>query len=152
MDNEIKNIRHKVMSKIKSKDTQPELFLRRELWHAGIRYRKNYPYISGTPDIYIPKYKTAIFVNGCFWHQHEAINCPLSHMPKSNLEFWKNKFRRNINRDQENKVELISSSIQVIVVWECTLKKMMKDSNQKSEILSKIIYSIKSGEYLYYEF
>lgn len=152
MDRISKINRSKIMRKIKSNNTTPEIFLRKELWHSGIRYRKNFIDIFGTPDIYISKYKTAIFVNGCFWHQHQDANCPLSHLPKSNIDYWENKFRKNKDRDKQNKLVLNSSSIQVIIVWECTVNKMMKDPKLKDEILSKIIYSIKEGEYLFYEF
>lgn len=152
MDKISKETRSNVMRRIKSKNTKPELFLRKELWHRGIRYRKNYKDVTGSPDIFISKYKTAIFVHGCFWHQHKDENCPLSHIPKSNSEFWKKKFKRNIERDLQYKNDLVSSSIQVIIVWECTINKLIHDDKLKKDFLVKLIYTIKNGDDLYYEF
>lgn len=113
------------MARVKSKNTKPEVFLRKLLWHKGFRYRLNYKELPGSPDLYIPKYRVAIFVNGCFWHMHE--NCRYSSIPKSNYEFWKNKLEGNVERDKKNYAQLESMGIKVIVVWGCEIKRMMKD-------------------------
>lgn len=131
------------MARVKSKNTKPEIFLRKLLWHKGFRYRVNYKNLPGSPDIYLPKYKTVIFVNGCFWHMHE--NCKYSSIPKSNYEFWKNKLEGNVERDKKNYAQLESMGIKVIVVWGCEIKRMMKDesvlSKKVNSIYQKIIYN-----------
>ena len=113
------------MAIVKSKNTKPEDFLRKLLWHKGIRYRVNYKELPERPDIYIAKYNAAIFVNGCFWHMHE--NCKYSSIPKNNHEFWKNKLEGNVERDKKNYVQLEGMGVKVIVVWGCEIKQMMKD-------------------------
>lgn len=131
------------MARVKSKNTKPEIFLRKLLWHKGFRYRVNYKNLPGSPDIYLPKYKTAIFVNGCFWHMHE--NCKYSSIPKSNYKFWKNKLEGNVERDKKNYAQLESMGIKVIVVWGCEIKQMMKDecilSKKMNSIYQAIIYN-----------
>ena len=131
------------MARVKSKNTKPEIFLRKLLWHQGFRYKLNYKELPGSPDLYIPKYKVAIFVNGCFWHMHE--NCKYSSIPKSNYEFWKNKLEGNVERDKKNYAQLESMGIKVIVVWGCEIKRMMKDesvlSKKVNSIYQKIIYN-----------
>ncbi len=115
--------RHKCMSHIRSKDTRPEQAVRRELWRRGYRYRLNVRTLPGTPDIVLPKYRTAIFVNGCFWHGHR--DCPKYTVPKSNEDFWKEKVARNRERDALNIQRLESISWNVITVWECELSKAL---------------------------
>lgn len=131
------------MARVKSKNTKPEIFLRKLLWHKGFRYRVNYKNLPGSPDIYLPKHKTAIFVNGCFWHMHK--NCKYSSIPKSNYDFWKNKLEGNVKRDKKNYAQLESIGIKVIVVWGCEIKQMMKDesvlSKKVNSIYQKIIYN-----------
>ena len=131
------------MARVKSKNTKPEIFLRKLLWHKGFRYRVNYKNLPGSPDLYIPKYRVAIFVNVCFWHMHE--NCRYSSIPKSNYEFWKNKLEGNVERDRGNYVQLESMGIKVIVVWGCEIKQMMKDecvlSKKMNSIYQTIIYN-----------
>ena len=131
------------MARVKSKNTKPEIFLRKLLWHKGFRYRGNYKNLPGSPDIYLPKYKMVIFVNGCFWHMHE--NCKYSSIPKSNYEFWKNKLEGNVERDKKNYAQLESMGIKVIVVWGCEIKRMTKDesvlSKKVNSIYQKIIYN-----------
>lgn len=129
------------MSRVKSKNTKPEVYLRKLLWHRGFRYRINYKGLPGKPDIYIPRYKTAIFVNGCFWHMHE--NCKLSTIPKTNHGFWKEKLESNVERDKTNYALLKEMGVKVIIVWGCEIKKMMKDNDFKNEILSKMVKEIK---------
>ncbi len=128
------------MARVKSKNTKPEIFLRKLLWHKGFRYRVNYKNLPGSPDIYLPKYKTAIFVNGCFWHMHE--NCKYSSIPKSNYEFWKNKLEGNVERDKKNYAQLESMGIKVIVVWGCEIKRMMKDEIILKQYMDTIVYEI----------
>ena len=130
------------MARVKNKNTQPEVYLRKLLWHRGFRYRLNYKDLPGSPDIYIPKYKAAIFVNGCFWHMHE--NCRYASIPKNNHDFWKNKLEGNVQRDKQNYIKLESMGINVIVVWGCEIKQMMKDKvieKEKTDNLANSIFS-----------
>ncbi len=121
--------RSELMSRIHSTDTQPELAVRRMLHGMGYRFRLHGKVnkrickkgvLPGKPDLVLAKYKTVIFVNGCFWHRHK--NCKIASMPKSNVEFWKEKFRKNIARDRKEKKELKAMGWKVITVWECELK------------------------------
>lgn len=113
--------RHQNMSHVRSSNTKPELALRSALWHRGFRYRVNDKRLPGTPDIVLPKYRTVIFVHGCFWHGHKA--CKKSSIPKSNTDFWKAKITRNQERDQEIWRKLEANGWAVIIVWECELEK-----------------------------
>ena len=111
----------RTMSAIKAKNTKPELLLRKTLWYHGIRgYRLHWKKVPGRPDIAFPGKKIAIFVNGCFWHR-----CPLCNpsFPKSNVEFWTNKFTKNIERDQLKNQELKELGWTVLTIWECEIKK-----------------------------
>lgn len=128
------------MARVKSKNTKPEVFLRKLLWHKGFRYRLNYKELPGSPDLYIPKYRVAIFVNGCFWHMHE--NCRYSSIPKNNHDFWKNKLEGNVERDKQNYIKLESMGIKVIVVWGCEIKQMMKDEIILKQYMDTIVYEI----------
>lgn len=113
--------RHYCMSRIRSKGTKPELLAKKWLWSRGYRYRLNVTSIPGKPDIVLRKYRTAIFVNGCFWHGHER--CSIYSIPKSNKEFWISKIERNRERDRKEYSALNEAGWQVIVIWECQLKK-----------------------------
>ena len=113
--------RHECMSSIHSKDTRPEQVVRRELWHRGYRFRKCVKILPGTPDIVLPKYRTVIFVNGCFWHGHKE--CSKYTVPKTNIEFWKEKVARNQERDLINNQRLETIAWNIITVWECELTK-----------------------------
>ena len=108
------------MSRIKSSNTKPEEIVCKYLFSKGFRYRKNDKRLPGTPDIVLPKYKTVIFVNGCFWHGHEG--CRFFVVPKTNTEFWVNKIETNKQRDSRKTNDLQSLGWKVIVVWECQLK------------------------------
>ena len=119
MDKLTREQRHYNMSRIHGKDTKPEIAVRKYLFCRGLRYRKNDKRLPGHPDIVLPKYKTVVFVNGCFWHGHEG--CRFFVWPKQNADFWKNKITTNIERDSKNYQKLISEGWKVIVVWECEL-------------------------------
>ena len=109
------------MSMIHGKDTKPEEKVRKYLFSHGFRYRKNDKRLPGKPDIVLPKYRTVIFVNGCFWHCHEG--CKYYVFPKTHTEFWKQKLGGNIQRDKKNYEQLMSLGWHVHIVWECELKK-----------------------------
>lgn len=113
--------RSEIMSHIKSKNTTPEMVLRKYLHRMGFRFRIHSSKLPGHPDIVMKKYNSVIFVNGCFWHQHEG--CKIANKPKSKIEFWESKFRRNIDRDKRNLNALHNQGWRVLVVWECELKK-----------------------------
>ncbi len=108
------------MSRIHCKDTKPEELVRKYLFSQGFRYRKNDARLPGKPDIVLPKYRTVIFVNGCFWHGHEG--CKYFVWPKNNAEFWKEKISNNISRDNAILKELASAGWYIITIWECELK------------------------------
>lgn len=113
--------RHDCMSHIRSRNTKPEVMLRKELHRLGYRYRINVKKLPGTPDIVLAKYRTCIFVNGCFWHGHQG--CSKFVMPKTNEGFWKEKIRNNRERDLKNAALLDAADWKVITVWECQLNK-----------------------------
>ena len=138
MDNHDKATRSYNMSQIRSKNTKPEETVRKFLFSSGLRYRKNDKRYPGKPDIVLPKYKTVIFVNGCFWHGHKG--CKYYVTPKSNTDYWLPKIQRNILRDEENKRVLEQQGWKVIVVWECQLK-----GANKVETLENLIKNIKGG-------
>lgn len=119
-DNHTKEQRSYNMSKIRSTNSAPEEKVRKYLFSKGFRYRKNVKSLPGCPDIVLPKYKTVIFVNGCFWHMHD---CPRFVWPSSNKEYWEPKIRRNVERDKNNIELLQKEGWQVLIVWECELKK-----------------------------
>lgn len=114
------------MSRIRSKDTSIEVAVRSYLFKLGYRFRKNVKNLPGKPDIVLPKYKTVIFVNGCFWHRHSG--CRFASVPKSRIEYWNEKFRRNTENDSKNKEILESMGWKVIVLWECDLKKQLSQT------------------------
>lgn len=120
MDVHDKKTRSYNMSRIKGKNTKPEEIVRKYLFSKGFRYRKNDKKLPGTPDIVLPKYKTVIFVNGCFWHGHK--DCRYFVVPKTNTDFWLNKINTNIERDKRKQEALKELGWNVIVVWECELK------------------------------
>ena len=109
------------MSRIRGKDTRPEMQLRSLLYRAGYRFRLHHPGLPGRPDIVLTKYRTAVFVHGCYWHRHQG--CPYATTPKSHKEFWEKKFSDTIKRDRQNVDELVQLGWRVITVWECELKK-----------------------------
>ncbi|GEK88594.1 T/G mismatch-specific endonuclease [Alkalibacterium putridalgicola] len=134
-----KEARSRNMSLIQSKDTKPEMLVRKYLFNRGLRYRLHDKRLPGKPDLIFPKYKTAVFVNGCFWHRH---GCRYTTTPKTNTDFWLDKFQKNVNRDIQNYEELDEAGWNVIVVWECDLKKDRREETL-AELYDKITDSIK---------
>ncbi len=124
--------RSRCMSHIHSKNTKPEILVRKELFRRGYRYRINVNSLPGKPDIVLPKYKTVIFVNGCFWHGHEG--CKYFVLPKSNAIFWENKIRQTQQRDASSILALHNIGWKVIVIWECELL-----DKEYAETINKII-------------
>lgn len=108
------------MYRIRNKDTKPEIMLRKALFARGFRYRVNVKSLPGKPDIVLPRYKTVIFVHGCFWHGHPG--CKYAYTPKSNTEFWVNKISNNKKRDVETEFKLKELGWKVITVWECEIR------------------------------
>ena len=113
------------MSRIRSKNTKPELMLRSALFKAGFRYRLHSMTLPGKPDLVFPKFKTVIFIHGCFWHLHE--NCRDGRLPKSKLEYWEPKLKKNVERDIIHKQSLLDAGWIVITVWECEINKGLED-------------------------
>ena len=105
------------MAQIRSKDTKPEILVRKILHSLGYRFRLGCNDIPGKPDIVLPRYKTAIYVHGCFWHRHEG--CKYAYMPKSKIDFWNNKFATNVKRDQEVSEKIKVSDWKQLIIWEC---------------------------------
>ena len=135
-DNHSKETRSYNMSQIRSKNTKPEEIVRKYLFSKGLRYRKNDKKLPGHPDIVLPKYKTVIFINGCFWHMHEG--CPKFVLPKSNVDYWKPKLEKNKQHDIENKAILEAKGWRVLLVWECELKKDKRECTLLS-LLEEIV-------------
>ncbi len=138
VDTMSKEQRHRCMASVHSKNTKPEMLVRRYLFGCGFRYRLHVRTLPGTPDIVLAKYKTVIFVNGCFWHGHEG--CSLHRLPKSNVEFWKNKIKRNQERDRAEYSKLRMMGWKVLVVWECQLRPVCREDTLKylSYVLSVV--------------
>lgn len=126
------------MSRIRNKNTKPEEIVRKYLFAQGFRYRKNDARLPGTPDIVLPKYKTVIFVNGCFWHGHAG--CRYFVWPKNNAEFWREKISGNIQRDTRNHRLLTEQGWRIIDIWECELKK-----NISAQTLENLVQMLKSN-------
>lgn len=133
MDNHTKEVRSYNMAQIKSKNTKPEEIVRKFLFHKGFRYRKNVKDLPGSPDIVLSRYKTVVFVNGCFWHHHE---CSRFVWPSSNKEYWLKKINGNVERDNRNYNLLKELGWRVIVIWECELKRKVREKNLERLVLN----------------
>ena len=129
--------RSKLMSKIRSKNTKIEIKVRKYLFANGFRFRVNDKRYPGHPDVVLPKYKTIIFINGCFWHGHQ--NCQIAHIPKSNSEFWITKIKRNTDNDEKHTSFLESHGWHVITLWECQIQ---KDFDNTMVMLIKSLYEM----------
>lgn len=127
--------RSKNMAAIRSKNTRPEMYFRKLLFAHGYRYSLNSGKVYGHPDIYLRKYNTAIFINGCFWHRHSG--CKFAYMPKSRQDFWEKKFETNRKRDCAVRLNLYNEKIKCLVIWECTVKSMKRDSKIEKEIINR---------------
>ncbi len=159
--------RHRCMSHIRSRNTQPERKVRQWLWNHGYRYRLCVKSVPGSPDIVMRKYRTAIFVNGCFWHGHgvsiplvethgraslHIVNSPCCKIPNTNREFWVNKIQRNQERDQRNYQTLRDNGWQVLVVWECQLKANLLEQTMlqvEQHLLDNLIATLRPKRVLY---
>ena len=130
-----KNKRSRIMSKISGKETKYEILVRKFLFEKGFRYRKNDKRLPGRPDIVLPKYKTVIFIHGCFWHGH---HCKAGKLPETNKEFWENKINSNIERDKKNQYKLEKLGWKIIIVWQCELKNKKMMTKKLKEIEQKI--------------
>jgi len=137
MDTVSKEQRHYNMSRIHGKDTKPEIAVRSYLFKNGLRFRKNDKRLPGSPDIVLPKYKTVIFINGCFWHGHEG--CTYFRIPKTNTQFWQDKINRNRERDNDNYQQLKKRGWRVIVVWECELRKASVVDYTLEKIMTSVL-------------
>ncbi len=128
-----KEKRSNIMSRIQGKNTKPEMIVRSLLHTMGYRFRKNYKKLPGTPDICLPKFKTVIFVHGCFWHRHE--NCSRTTMPKSNYLFWQKKFADTQSRDEKVESKLKDLGWKVVTIWQCETT----DKDRLKRILSQVL-------------
>jgi len=137
MDKHTKEVRSFNMSQVKSKDTKPEILVRKFLFSKGLRFRLYDKKLSGKPDIVLPKYKTVVFIQGCFWHGHK--NCKYASIPKTRTEFWLNKIEGNIKRDKSNIEKLIDEDWNVLQVFTCELKK-----DKREQTLNNVLKNIRS--------
>lgn len=142
MDTLSKQQRHANMAAIRNKNTKPEMIVRRGLWKRGFRYRLNHKRLPGHPDLVLRKYRTCIFINGCFWHGHLVDSSTMKNsecckIPKTNKEFWVNKIRRNKERDKEEQHQLAEMGWHCITIWECELK-----PKKREETLDSIAFTL----------
>ena len=129
------------MSKISGRETRPEILVRKYLFANGFRFRKNFKALPGTPDIVLPKYKTILFVHGCFWHGH---TCKASKLPETRKEFWQEKIQSNVERDKRNIDELNQLGWTVMIIWQCELNSIAKKADRLfalNEELKKMLLS-----------
>ncbi|MYB35127.1 MAG: DNA mismatch endonuclease Vsr [Gammaproteobacteria bacterium] len=144
MDNVSSSTRSRMMRAIPSKNTKPEISLRKGLFKAGIRFRLHRKDLAGKPDIVLTKYNAVIFVHGCFWHRHEG--CYLATMPATRTDYWVRKFNSNVERDDRNCKRLISTGWRVAIVWECGLRK------RPDRTISDVAHWLKNDDSPYAEF
>lgn len=131
-----RNKRSQIMSKISGKETKPEILIRKFLFSKGFRYRKNVQKIPGQPDVVLSKYKTVIFIHGCFWHGHK--NCKAAKLPETRKEFWEEKIKSNIVRDKSNTNELKQLGWHVIIIWQCDISNKEKQTNRLELLRNQI--------------
>ncbi len=124
------------MALVKGKETKPEISVRKFLFSKGFRYRKNSKALPGTPDIVLTKYRTVVFVNGCFWHGHK--NCLAATSPKSNQDYWLNKIEANKTRDIKKLKALKKLGWRTMVIWECEIKRLLADEKMQSKLIKSI--------------
>ncbi len=136
MDKFSKEKRSDIMSRVRGKDTKTEELVRKYLFNEGFRYRKNDKRYPGKPDIVLPRYKTVIFVHGCFWHQHPG--CKAATIPVTNSEYWKSKFAKNIERDEREQNELKDAGWNVIVLWECEISTKERQRYRLEKLVEEI--------------
>lgn len=129
------------MSKITGKETKPEILVRRFLFAAGFRFRKNVINLLGKPDIVLSKYNTIIFIHGCFWHGH---TCKRGKLPESNHEFWKQKIEKNIERDKQIIAQLEKDGWTVIIIWQCEIRNKEKCNMRLNELIDELKINIKN--------
>ncbi len=139
-DRHTKEQRRKNMSAVKGKDTKPEMLFRKLIHKAGFRYSLHNSALPGKPDLVLKKYKCAVFIHGCFWHQH---GCPKSKLPQTNEEFWNEKLSKNEERDTRVVDELLDSGWRVLILWECAFQKKKRSLG---DILSEFEFFIHSEE------
>ena len=130
--------RSRMMAGIRSRDTKPEMQVRKYLHASGFRFRLNVRSLPGSPDLVLAKWRTVIFVHGCFWHRHE--DCTFAYTPKSRQDFWLEKFEKNVIRDVNAIAALKAAGWKVIVVWECTLR-----ASQRDAALAELVQEIREG-------
>ena len=130
MERQKEALRSRMMSRVKPRDTKPELIVRSMLHRLGFRFRLHRYDLPGKPDIVLPRLRKVILVHGCFWHQHQG--CPKSQRPRTNIAFWNTKLDRNIARDLENYADLESQSWRCLVIWEC-------ETSQSERLVQRLI-------------
>jgi DNA mismatch endonuclease (patch repair protein) len=135
MDTFSKSKRSEIMAAVSSKDTNPEVLVRKFLFSKGFRFRKNVKELSGKPDIVLPKYRTVIFIHGCFWHGHE--NCEAAKLPTSNVDYWIKKVSANVSRDIQHRKNLTMLGWNVVIIWECELKKYNRE-RKLEQLITKL--------------
>lgn len=131
------------MSRVRGRDTGPEMSVRSLLHRLGYRFRKNVKKLPGKPDIVLPKYKTVIFVNGCFWHQHPS--CKRSQRPTSNISYWNEKLDRNVSRDQAVRQQLTAAGWTVVTLWTCEIGDQPKLADRLKEIRQRAPHTANTG-------
>lgn len=141
MDIKSPEARSRNMAKIKNNNTKPEMFIRSLLHKNGFRYHANFADLPGKPDLFFSKARVALFIHGCYWHRH--VDCKYAYTPKSNLDFWLPKFEKNKVHDREIIQQLLIHNIRILIVWECTIRKMQKDEDYYKKIFTEIVSFIK---------
>lgn len=137
--------RSRNMSAIKRADTKPEIYIRKMLFKAGYRFRLQTNKIPGHPDLWLKKYNTAIYIHGCFWHRHEG--CAYAYMPKSRVDFWRDKFDKNVQRDHFVQDQLRARRVRCLVIWECTIKQAQKKNGDPEILLEELEAFLGSDRY-----